>query len=60
MGLLVRMRGKTASQTISAPTENGRTVTAMTEFLAEHWILIYGLFMWALGSIFGYFNGKGR
>ena len=32
----------------------------MTEFLAEHWILIYGLFMWALGSIFGYFNGKRR
>lgn len=30
----------------------------MTKFLAEHWILIYGLFMWGLGSVFGYIEGK--
>lgn len=30
----------------------------MKEFLSEHWILIYGLFMYAMGFFSGYFNGK--
>ena len=31
----------------------------MKEFLSEHWILIYGLFMYAMGILSGYFfNGK--
>ena len=29
----------------------------MIEFLSQHWVLIYGLFMWSIGSLFGYFNG---
>ena len=27
----------------------------MKEFLSEHWILIYGLFMYAMGILSGYF-----
>ena len=30
----------------------------MKEFLTEHWILIYGLFIYAMGFFNGYFNGK--
>ena len=33
---------------------------AMTEFLAEHWILIYGLFMWYMGYVLGYIHRKRR
>lgn len=32
----------------------------MKEFLTEHWILIYGLFIYAMGFLNGYFNGKGK
>ena len=39
---------------------NGRTVTAMNEFLAEHWVMIYGMFMWGMGYIAGYLNRKRR
>ena len=30
----------------------------MSEFLAEHWILIYGLSTWAIGWVSGYFTGR--
>ena len=30
----------------------------MKEFLTEHWLLIFALFMYAMGFLSGYFNGK--
>lgn len=30
----------------------------MTEFLAEHWLLVFALFMYAMGFLNGYLNGK--
>ena len=31
----------------------------MKEFLTEHWLLIFALFMYAMGFLNGYWNGKG-
>lgn len=30
----------------------------MIEFLAEHWLLVFALFMYVMGFLNGYFNGK--
>jgi hypothetical protein len=30
----------------------------MKEFLSEHWVLVYGLFMFAMGEVAGYIKGK--
>ena len=30
----------------------------MKEFISEHWILIYGLFMFAMGEAVEYIKGK--
>ena len=30
----------------------------MKEFLSEHWILLFALFIYAMGFLNGYFNGK--
>ena len=30
----------------------------MKELLSEHWLLIFALFMYAMGFLSGYFNGK--
>ena len=30
----------------------------MKEFLTEHWLLIFALFMYAMGFLNGYLNGK--
>lgn len=32
----------------------------MVEFLSEHWVLVYGLTMYALGVFSGYWQGRGR
>ena len=30
----------------------------MKEFLTEHWLLVFALFMYTMGFLSGYFNGK--
>lgn len=30
----------------------------MKEFLAEHWLLVFALFMYSMGFLIGYLNGK--
>ena len=30
----------------------------MKEFLSEHWILLFALFVYAMGFLNGYINGK--
>ena len=30
----------------------------MKEFLTEHWLLVFALFMYAMGFLNGYLNGK--
>ena len=30
----------------------------MKEFLTEHWILVFALFIYVMGFLNGYFNGK--
>lgn len=30
----------------------------MKEFLSEHWILLFALFVYAMGFLNGYLNGK--
>ena len=30
----------------------------MKEILAEHWVIFYGVLMWAIGYIAGYRHGK--
>ena len=30
----------------------------MTEFLEEHWVIFYGLFVWLMGYVLGYKHGR--
>ena len=30
----------------------------MSEFMSEHWIVIYGLIMFGIGELAGYIKGK--
>ena len=35
----------------------GRTVKGMAEIIAEHWIMLLGLFCWIMGYALGYKHG---
>ena len=33
-------------------------IDTMNKFLSDHWVMVYGLFIYGLGIITGYFEGK--